>query len=357
MTQDLEDFLTANRIEKETWGKSGCKWGDLLLIKADYLGRLSMLERSAALYVNVIQTIPRVHSVRSRIKNPDHVLEKIVRKCALEEEKYKSITIENYFEVITDLVGIRALHLFKEDCFEVARNLLGDWSPVETPIAYIRAGDPDALKQKYREAGMEVKEHPNGYRSVHCVLSSQPLNKPVFFEVQIRTVFEEGWSEIDHVVRYPNFSDNELVDYFLAIFNRMAGSADEMGSFVTGLASSILENQEKISNAQKERDESLMAIEKLLGELHAYKEQGVKQKDTVKKLQAEVSKLRNERLASEFVSAADDPRIARRALDSLANFRAANVLLRGQNNPFARSLLDTSSTLLPSGDIQKAEPD
>ena len=51
-------------------------------------------------------------------------------------------------------------------------------------------------------------------------------------EIQVRTVFEEAWSEIDHIMRYPYDVDNPIITEYLGIFNRIVGSADEMGTFL-----------------------------------------------------------------------------------------------------------------------------
>lgn len=294
MTDDLKEFLARNGIDTETWERSECAWNVLLAIRADHIAQSQMLSQSAALYANIIQEIPGVHSVRWRVKDVDHLLEKIVRKKAAAERKYANISEDNYYEIVTDLIGIRALHLFKDDCFEINRKIASIWSPTEKPVAYIRAGDPEDLIEKYAHHDLEVKVHPAGYRSVHFVISSQPINRRVCAEVQVRTIFEEGWSEIDHKIRYPNFSDNQLVGYFLTIFNRMAGSADEMGSFVTGLAASIQEYQRQISQASRERDESLGSMEDLLEQLAELKEQDKESKTTIKKLQAQVAKMKGE---------------------------------------------------------------
>lgn len=294
MTENLNTFLAKNRIDNATWEKSECEWPLLLDIKSDHTSQSQILSESAALYANLIQKIPGVHSVRWRIKNPDHLIEKIIRKKASSEEKYKNINTKNYYEIITDLIGIRALHLFKDDCFEINKGIAATWSAVENPVAYIRNGDPEDLIKKYKDHELEVKVHPAGYRSVHHVISSRPINRTVHAEIQIRTIFEEGWSEIDHKIRYPNFSNNELINYFLTIFNRMAGSADEMGSFVTGLSASIKHYQLQISEASKERDESLKSIEELLTQLSEFKKQDNASKDTINKLQEEVAKMKND---------------------------------------------------------------
>ncbi|QOW21345.1 hypothetical protein [Novilysobacter avium] len=302
MTEELAPFLARNRIDEETWQKSGCDWDELLAIRADHAAQSKVFSESAALYVNIIQNIPGVHSVRWRVKQPEHLLEKIIRKKAAGEEKYGDVRADNYYEIVTDLIGIRALHLFKDDCFEINEAIASTWSPVEKPIAYIRNGDPEDLVQRYRNHGLEVKVHPAGYRSVHHVISSQPTNRKLYVEVQIRTIFEEGWSEIDHKIRYPNFSNNELVGYFLTIFNRMAGSADEMGSFVTGLAASIQDYQLQIAQASRERDESLESMEAIIQELTELKQQDRASRATIDKLQAQVTKMRKENSVDQIFS-------------------------------------------------------
>lgn len=120
----------------------------------------------------------------------------------------------------------------------------------EDPVAYIREGDD---KSQLEEAGIEVKVHRAGYRSIHYVFTSKPFNSEVVFEVQTRTLFEEGWSEIDHKVRYPNFSDDKLIESILQTFNRIAGSADEIGSFVVWLAESLKASSAELAIASVKR--------------------------------------------------------------------------------------------------------
>jgi ppGpp synthetase/RelA/SpoT-type nucleotidyltranferase len=50
-------------------------------------------------------------------------------------------------------------------------------------------------------------------------------------EIQGRTLFEEGWSEIDHDIVYPYHKDDELLTDYSKLLNRLAGLADEMSSY------------------------------------------------------------------------------------------------------------------------------
>ena len=78
----------------------------------------------------------------------------------------------------------------------------------------------------------QIVRHPFGYRSVHYLLALKPSKNLMVAELQVRTIFEEAWSEIDHHIRYPYQADNPILGNYLEIFNRLAGSADEMGSFI-----------------------------------------------------------------------------------------------------------------------------
>lgn len=230
-----------------------------------------------------------VHSVRSRLKDTEHLLEKIIRKRIARVTKYVTLSASNYHQVVTDLIGVRALHLFKDDCFVIDKNIRSTWNLAEKPIAYVRKGDSGEL---LREHGFKVKEHPSGYRSIHYVAASQPGKSKVLVEIQVRTIFEEGWSEIDHKIRYPNFSDDELVTYFLTIFNRMAGAADEMGSFVKSLADMAAVHEDAINSIVKERDEALANVERALAEARSGHEQSREMQGKLAQLEKELIRLR-----------------------------------------------------------------
>ncbi|MEI5638977.1 MULTISPECIES: addiction module component [unclassified Pseudoalteromonas] len=296
---ELEQFIERNNITIEDWNKSKIEWDTLKEIGIDHLSKFEQRKETAELFARIIQRCSKVHSVRWRVKDPEHLMEKIVRKTTEGAETYNaaylSIDSTNYHEIITDLVGVRALHLFKDDCFEIDEYLCQIWNTKETPVYYVRDGD-EATTGLDR---FEVKQHPAGYRSIHYVFESQPLNQKIYTEVQVRTIFEEGWSEIDHKVRYPNFSDNEQVSYFLRIFNRLAGSADEMGSFVKELVNELESTAQELEqikqenvHIKKENDKNIAEIDRLFSELDSSKGQNRTQDKLVKDLKAQVEKLK-----------------------------------------------------------------
>lgn len=254
LTQD--SFCQRNKISSSDFEKANICWDDLMAIGLDHQRLFDARKESAEFFAKVIQGCNKVHSVRWRVKDPQHLMEKIVRKRNPDSnsynEKYTSISVYNYHEIVTDLVGVRALHLFKDDYLDIDSYLKDNWSHIEKPIYYHREGDvQDSVSDIF-----DKKPHPAGYRSIHYIFTSQPLNKILLTEVQVRTIFEEGWSEIDHVVRYPNFSNNQHVSNFLQIFNRLSGSADEMGSFAKQLAKELQDRTEMLEKLQREYDET-----------------------------------------------------------------------------------------------------
>lgn len=246
MTLDKKEFFEKYLIEEEYFESTGLDWDELLAIYEDYSNIVPKLEIDSQHIVLKLIDVPSVHSVRKRVKNPEHLLEKIIRKG----KKYLDLGInrENYKKIITDLIGIRVLHLFKDEWTTIHDEIMHLWEVKETPQVNIRKGDNDGVdfEKIVEEAGCELIVRKYGYRSVHYLIGT-PLNKneEIQVEIQVRTVFEEAWSEIDHLIRYPYDTQSEILSEYLAIFNRIVGSADEMGSFIKKLKEE-LRTQDKL---------------------------------------------------------------------------------------------------------------
>ena len=104
----------------------------------------------------------------------------------------------------------------------------------------------------------ELKTKDAGYRSIHFIAKVPFFGREFKCEIQVRTIFEDAWSEIDHLVRYPNNTDNELLNNYLLMFNSLAAQADEMGTF-------LMEMKTRLASMQKEHDDLLSEIESLKG--------------------------------------------------------------------------------------------
>ncbi|TVR56326.1 MAG: hypothetical protein EA426_13820 [Spirochaetaceae bacterium] len=231
----IAEFFQKYRISAEAFREAGLSWQTLVNITDDYARITPALENVGRYIVEAILKCPRVHSIKYRLKDPEHLIEKIIRKTI--HDPSRNITAENYRQSITDLVGIRALHLFKEDWVFVHEYIRDTWQLAEKPTAYVRAGDSEKIVQYYRDNECEVREHRFGYRSVHYLVETKPDREQHVVEIQARTVFEEGWGEIDHVISYPYHTENELLVRLSSVLNRLAANADELGSYMRYLKS------------------------------------------------------------------------------------------------------------------------
>jgi len=252
------DFLGRHNISVSDFESTGLKWETLEEIFLRYLSTVGELETTANYISGRLRVLPSVHSLKLRIKHPEHLLEKIIRKKR--EKPEIDVTPDNYSEIITDLIGIRVLHLFKEQWQDIHTFVTTTWDLHENPTAYIREGDSDPILEIFRKHNCCVQEHPFGYRSVHYLVKSQPAKQLYLIELQVRTIFEEGWSEIDHQIRYPQHSSNPFLSDFLQIFNRLAGSADEMGSYIKALSQHVREQDARLVALQENFDKTISEL-------------------------------------------------------------------------------------------------
>lgn len=230
MCQFLDEpkvFLKKFNISEERFRDSMLPWNELELIAEDYSKKKNEHTATVKSYFEIIQQCTYVHSLSYRVKDVTHLIEKIIRKNPKYLKQGKAISVCNYSEYINDLMGIRILLLFKEDWIGVHEFLMSQFGDdlAEAPFAYIRQGDDRSLYEGKVEI---IEEKP--YRSVHYLVRDKKSGLCV--EIQVRTLFEEAWSEIDHKLRYPYDLSNEMISSYLGIMNRATGMADEMGTFL-----------------------------------------------------------------------------------------------------------------------------
>ena len=254
-----KQFLDTYNINELELEESNIDWQDLKAIHDDFLECRKSYETQADLIANILRGQPKVHSVKTRIKDMRHLIEKLIRKTPNRREKYGEdfkFTVDNYKDEITDLLGIRVIHIFKEDWEEIHNFITSMWN-VREIVANVREGD---TTKKFDEQGIAVRSRPSGYRSVHYLIESYPTNKKLITEVQVRTIFEEGYGEIDHQLRYSHEDIPELLGQNLMLLNRIAGSSDEMASLINMLSQSIQEVENKFKSKINEKDKKIEDI-------------------------------------------------------------------------------------------------
>lgn len=237
----IDEFLKKYPYAKETISKNNIDVNNLKEIYEDYIDYKSSYDNQAEFIANILRAKRMVHSVKSRIKDPNGLIEKVIRKTEDRRSKYGDnfeFTVNNYKNEINDLIGIRVIHIFKDQWQEIHNYIVKTWRVIEI-TANVRDGDNIDV---FDDPNIEVRSKASGYRSVHYLVEFYPTNEKVIAEIQVRTIFEEGYGEIDHLIRYSNNHIPELVKTNLLLFNRIVGSADEMASLINELRNNLIEN-------------------------------------------------------------------------------------------------------------------
>lgn len=175
---------------------------------------------------------PIVHSIKSRIKSPDHLRDKICRKTI--DEKL-TIDSSNLFSMITDLIGVRVLHLY-QDQFPRIHGVIqkqveeGEWCYVEEPKAY--SWDPET-KNMYDSLGLNSEIKESYYTSVHYLIKPNNSNpNPVCCEIQVRTLFEEIWGEISHSINYPIQTESIACKEQLKVLSKLVSTGTRLADSI-----------------------------------------------------------------------------------------------------------------------------
>jgi ppGpp synthetase/RelA/SpoT-type nucleotidyltranferase len=226
-----EDFLSNYRISEDELIKNKIDWNILNDIYLNFIKYRHRYETQSDYIADTLRTHKKIHSVKSRVKDPEHLIVKVIRKTPDRKIKYGEdfqFNIDNYKEEVTDLIGVRAIHIFKEDWEDIHNFITNTWRVIEI-TANVRDGDDI---QRFAELDIQIQSRKSGYRSVHYLIEFFPTNQRVIAEIQVRTIFEEGYGEIDHQLRYSHDQIPEVLALNLLLLNRIAGSSDEMASFI-----------------------------------------------------------------------------------------------------------------------------
>lgn len=143
-----------------------------------------------------------IQFVKARIKRPESALDKIFRKP---EDFPDGVHLNSVF-AMTDAVAGRVVVYFLANLIQVHReiitNNLLEVSTKRPPIAYLSSD----LFERLGLTDIERKSKDSGYASLHYVVrfrdSSVPKERRPWFEIQVRTIAEHMWGEIEHILGY-----------------------------------------------------------------------------------------------------------------------------------------------------------
>ena len=169
-----------------------------------------------------------IRIIMTRIKESDKVVDKIYRKSS----KFKNGLSLESIKNMHDTIGVRVIVYFTSQLpildKEIRSSVLFDISQNYKPEAYMNTDTLNRLGLSHLES--DLKE--SGYSSIHytCRLKSSSLEKEKrpFFEIQVRTLAQELWCELEHVLCYkPEHRPSLSATNRLQILSREVGVIDE----------------------------------------------------------------------------------------------------------------------------------
>ena len=179
-----------------------------------------------------IKGFEKVHSVKYRVKDLSSLCKKILKKE--KKEQRKVITEENLPKEISDIMGLRILYLYPSDFPVLHRQIMSSFGSEQVGAVCVNHRVGDDLSFFKNVLGEKDSTYYEGiYRSVHYnIWVSTPGNKKWKAEIQVRTIFEEAWSEMYHSAYKSELKDFELFQLVSANFSTHIRTCNEMSELM-----------------------------------------------------------------------------------------------------------------------------
>jgi putative GTP pyrophosphokinase len=170
--------------------------------------------------------------VHTRIKRVESVMDKIHRRPDVFPEGLSPECLRR----MHDTLGVRVIIYFLCHMPLIDRELsrlseqaeIIEISTEDKPKAYLS----HELVTRLALLHLDQKTKESGYASIHYILrlkkSTVPLEERPWFELQVRTLTEDIWGEIEHVLGYkPNKGTTSSVQQQFRIISKSLGAIDE----------------------------------------------------------------------------------------------------------------------------------
>lgn len=294
-------------------------WNTLESIRKHYLNSLNVNKSTLGAIIDEIRNedmkLPVIHSIRYRAKDVESLLVKLIQKSAQvpanpqdnpDIEKYRVINKNNYYKLITDLIGVRILiryrkqwknvhsliwKLFHSDEYEYIENWIDEYKKdpavkyiVEKPKAYVKQNSDRLIYEEIGKNIFDIKDSNNHYASLHYIVNVGGI----YCEIQVRTIFDEAWCECDHDFVYKAHAkskkDKKTLEKLSIVLSQHTTAAESIVNLMCELATptptkksvetpetcSHTDSKEKISksfSAIQQRAEQLLETESFIDSL------------------------------------------------------------------------------------------
>jgi len=257
--ESKEIFLQKNKISNKFYELEKIDpdlWDVLKEIYEDYELKLQngSLRKTVTNFIEEIGTPSAMHSMRYRIKSPESLIVKIIHKkfSDFTDTDYANITKDTYGKVIMDLLGARILirhryqweeihdliwHLYSKGTDRYVKNRLKDYVGnseeaflAERPKVFYRYEESTKCYELKGRDIFDFEKNNTGYSSNHYIINYFGT----YIELQVRTLFDEAWSESDHDFVYKLYAGNKklVLKRTSNLLSKVAEVADELSMFM-----------------------------------------------------------------------------------------------------------------------------
>ena len=128
------------------------------------------------------------------------------------------------------------MYVFKSDYLALHNDIIKRYKKnfCEKPQVKLRNGDDKKIYAGLKNVEFQVDAM---YRSIHYTIRAMKDEIIVPIEIQTRSIFEEGWSEINHKLLYKNnmlsIEEEMLLKQASSILSSLAGDCDTLAELMT----------------------------------------------------------------------------------------------------------------------------
>jgi len=156
----------------------------------------------------------RVDQISSRAKSVDKFAKKSSKKNEDGLYKYSQPLIE-----IQDQIGVRIVTYYLSDVEKIAKRIHEVYEPIE---------EKDKRPERY-DAFSYTGKHFILFIPDEFISWDSNRNMPIFFELQIKTLFQHAWAESEHDLNYKSQMEVDVDDKKLIAFSAaQAWGADKI---------------------------------------------------------------------------------------------------------------------------------
>ncbi len=163
-----------------------------------------------------------IHFTRSRVKTTESLRAKLEKLARVPASDADPVTAANLFSRVTDLAGVRIIHLHMEQ-LQLMHSLI---LKILEEEQYELAGSPTAhcwdveYEELFKAIGIRTRTRQSLYTTVHYDVVANPTTG-LTCELQVRPLLDEVWGEVSHRVNYPAASPSRACQDQLKVLARL----------------------------------------------------------------------------------------------------------------------------------------